>query len=88
MQTLGKFKEGFCHYREKFSRAFGGIGIDGGVMPVLQLLIEIVIGRGEGLGPGRARHLGVQRRHAVGGTVQHIQLVCEFMEEGQKNALG
>ncbi len=67
---------------EKFGGVLGGIGVDGGlgVRIAVQLSVEFVVGLLHDFGPVADPHVGVQRRQAVGVTIEHVEFVRQFVD--------
>lgn len=80
-EQLGRLEEDLRDHGEELRRVFGGIRVDVGVDPAIDLGAEVLVGAGEGLGPGLARHARAQAGQAVDAAVLHVELVREFVDD-------
>src|SRR5207237_4954051 len=65
---------------EELGDVLGGVGIEPGLLAALERVAEALVGFRERGFPRAAVHADMQRRHAVGLAVQHVELVRELVQ--------
>src|SRR5690554_6905031 len=79
-QVFRLLKEGFGQYRKKLRWLGGAIRVQPGLVVVCQAVLQVIPGFGHGFLPVPGL-FAVKRGCAIGGAVQVIQLVGEFVKD-------